>query len=88
MVLRAAGTSRSALYREGDARGGWAGEDEEFGVGDEELEEAVGVIAGGGGDAGRGATPGDPPTARRLSRDLEGGFMDDSDEEDGRTGRR
>lgn len=90
-ILRAAGTSRSALYREGNAGGGWAGEDEEFGVGDEELEEGVGVIAGGGGDggAGRGATAGDPPAAaRRLSRDLEGGFMDDSDEEDGRGGRR
>lgn len=87
-IVRAAGTSRAALHREGNAGAGWGGEDEEFGVGDEELEEDVGVIAGGGGDAARGPTSRDPPPGRRLSRDLEGGFMDDSDEEEGRGGRR
>ena len=54
-----------------------------FGIGDEELEEGVGVMAAGGGGGGAGGGGGG-----RLSRDLEGGFMSDSESEEDGDGRR
>ena len=46
-----------------------------FGVGDEELEE--GIVVGGVEDEGGGVREGQG----RLSRELEGGFMDDSSDD-------
>ena len=47
-------------------------------LGDEELEE--GNMLHNGENRVSGA--GEPGNGRRLSRELEGGFMDDSDDED------
>ena len=55
-----------------------------FGVGDEELEE--GIIVRGVGREGNGEPGAQTHSERRLSRELEGGFIDDSsDEEDRRS---
>ena len=78
VILRAAGGTdynrrRGSEEEEGSMR--------DFGIGDEELEEGVGM---GGGIAGRtGRVLGVNGGEVRLSRELEGGFMSDSSDEDG-----
>lgn len=70
-------------YRWGNhGEDGEEGSMRDFGIGDEELEEGVGGM--GGGIAGRtGRVLGVNGGEVRLSRELEGGFMSDSSDEDG-----
>ena len=74
MMVQAAGASRSGRYRrsgEGSLRS--------FDLGDEELEEGIAGDDGPEFDTQIDAIRGE----RRLSRELESGFMDDSDSDEG-----